>query len=217
MKKFSGSFRIRTRVSRKFRVPSCLKCFGRAARSGRWHDKAEMKDRFSPFPVAFKCGLSNRATPISPASFPPKNELAPRRWRPWLRAKPAAPGTAATAKRHRPIQPAKQMTLETNERRRRRRAGVCLLSVPARTEFDRPLRSRGRTVYRGPGGGARIRKYRCRIFVSVSQTILLNGSRGAPGEGGTRNHSFAWHPIALQLLGERYRFLAGRVGSVFRG
>jgi len=67
-----------------------------------------------------------------------------------------------------PIQAAKQMTLETNERRRRRlsfvRAGTHGIQPPS-----------GRPPITGEG----TEKYRRRIFVSVSQTLLLNGSRDA--------------------------------------
>lgn len=69
---------------------------------------------------------------------------------------------------HQPIQVAKQMTLETNERRQQRR----LSFVRAGTHGIQP--PSGCPPITGKG----IEKYRW-IFVSVSQTLLLNGSRDA--------------------------------------
>lgn len=58
--------------------------------------------------------------------------------------------------------------------------GVCLLSVLARTESNLLLRLRrpppSPAAFPPRGRGIK-KKYRRRIFVSVSQTILLNGSR----------------------------------------
>lgn len=71
------------------------------------------------------------------------------------------------------------MTLETNERRRRRRrrlsfvrAGTHGIQPSTRVSLSSPPAITGRGT----------EKYRRRIFVSVSQTLLLNGSRDAFGE-----------------------------------
>lgn len=125
--------------------------------------------------------------PIYPASFP-----APRRSP--LRS-PASNWSHQATKTARPNS-AKQMTLETNERRRRR-----LSFVRAGTHGIQPPPSptswmAGLDAPRGGGGG--IKKYRRRIFVSVSQTILLNGSRKALEEASLeRKNAFSFgsrHP-----------------------
>lgn len=141
----------------------------------RWHDKAEMKERSAPFRwhsnVAFLTMQPHISRILSLLSVENVSGKAGAR----------RPATAAHLHRS-----AKQMTLETNERRRRR-----LSFVRAGTHGIQPcLRRRGRGI----------KKYRRRIFVSVSQTILLNGSRKAFQEGDTSLWILRCHPLTFVFL-----------------
>ena len=190
-------FRIRP-PDRKFKVPSVTVECSRLAR--RWHDKAEMKERSAPFRwhsnVAFLT-MQPHISRILSLSLPPP--FVGKRFRVGNSTSTSS-SNSSWSPSPRPS-PAKQMTLETNERRRRR-----LSFVRAGTHGIRPcLRRRG---------GRRIKKYRRRIFVSVSQTILLNGSRKAFQEG-DRFYRWCYRFSAVTSSDRCFQFLTGGFQGFF--